>query len=157
MQSLTSALSVFQRFINCQTKRILIGHFVLLLRDWMSVSWEWFLRQLSRGVYVFTPVGWHSLIIMRPTEAYKWHWLSIKHSKSVKWDVLAWSINKINEFPLQKRDRPVSGLPGALYSILFYILRLRSRRLATVNSHHIGFYFLRFASILLHFRRKINS
>ena len=31
MQSVTSALSVFQRFLNCQTKRILIGRFDLLL------------------------------------------------------------------------------------------------------------------------------
>ena len=31
MQSVTLALSVFQRFLNCQTKRILIGDFALLL------------------------------------------------------------------------------------------------------------------------------
>ena len=31
MQSVTSALSVFLRFLNCQTKRILIGSFALLL------------------------------------------------------------------------------------------------------------------------------
>ena len=31
VQSVTSALSVFQRFLNCQTKRILIGRFTLLL------------------------------------------------------------------------------------------------------------------------------
>ena len=31
LQSVTSALSVFQRFLNCQTKRILIGRFALLL------------------------------------------------------------------------------------------------------------------------------
>ena len=31
MQNVTSALSVFQRFLNCQTKRILIGGFALLL------------------------------------------------------------------------------------------------------------------------------
>ena len=31
MQSVTSALSVFQRFLNCQIKRILIGRFALLL------------------------------------------------------------------------------------------------------------------------------
>ena len=76
----------------------------LLLRDWMSVSREWFLRPLSRCVDVFTPVGWHALIITRPNIAYTWHWLSIKLSKSVKWDVLAWSINKRNEFPIRRRD-----------------------------------------------------
>ena len=31
MQSVTSALSVFQGFLNCLTKRILIGRFTLLL------------------------------------------------------------------------------------------------------------------------------
>ena len=31
MQSVTSALSVIKRFLNCQTKRILIGGFALLL------------------------------------------------------------------------------------------------------------------------------
>ena len=31
MQSVTSALFVFQRFLNCQTKWILIGGFALLL------------------------------------------------------------------------------------------------------------------------------
>ena len=36
MQSVMSALSLFQRFLNCQTKPILIGRFALLLRDWMS-------------------------------------------------------------------------------------------------------------------------
>ena len=35
MQSVTSALSLFQRFLTCQTKPILIGRFALLLRDWM--------------------------------------------------------------------------------------------------------------------------
>ena len=31
MQNVTLALSVFQRFLNCQTKQILIGCFALLL------------------------------------------------------------------------------------------------------------------------------
>ena len=31
VQSVTSVLSVFQRFLNCQTKLILIGRFALLL------------------------------------------------------------------------------------------------------------------------------
>ena len=31
VQSVTSALSIFRRFLNCQRKRILIGRFALLL------------------------------------------------------------------------------------------------------------------------------
>ena len=31
VHSVTSALSVYQRFLNCQTKQILIGRFALLL------------------------------------------------------------------------------------------------------------------------------
>ena len=38
MQSVMSALSLFQRFLNCQTKPILIGRFALLLRDWMYAA-----------------------------------------------------------------------------------------------------------------------
>ena len=66
VQSVTSVLSVFQRFLNCQAKRILIWRFRFIALDWMSVSREWFLRPMSRCVDVFTPVGWHTLIIYAP-------------------------------------------------------------------------------------------
>ena len=78
MQSVTSAFSVFQRFLNCQTRPFC---FIAQGLDVHLAIWssrDWFLRLLSRCVHVFTPVWWHALIITLSTEAYTWHWLSIK-------------------------------------------------------------------------------
>ena len=100
VQSVTSALSVFQRLLNCQTKRILIG-----LPLYCSVIGRPS-RDLEQKVssVMFSHLLDDTLIITLPTEAYTGHWLSIKLSKSVKWDIPAWSINKINEFPIRRRD-----------------------------------------------------
>ena len=58
-----------------------------------------------------------TLIITLLTGAYTGHWLSIKLSKSVKWDVPALSLNKINGFPIRRRNiNHVSGKRGRVFS-----------------------------------------
>ena len=74
VQSVTSALSAFKisQLSNKTDTDWLLYCSQLLLMDWMSVSREWFLRPLSRCFDVFTPVGWHTLIITRLTSP-QWH------------------------------------------------------------------------------------
>ena len=61
VHSVMSALSVFQRFLNCQTKWILIGRFALLLSivaQGLDVRLAGMVsKAVSRCVNVFTPVG----------------------------------------------------------------------------------------------------
>ena len=108
MQSVTSALSAFQRFLNCQTKRILIGDFALL----HSV--------IAQGLDVRL-AGMVSKAVVKMCQCFYTCWMTRfdnyasdrslhvtlavnKLSKSVKWDVLVRSINKRNEFPIRRRD-----------------------------------------------------
>ena len=96
VQSVTSTLSVFQRFLNCQTKRILIGGFALLL----SVIAQGLDVRLAEMV---------SKAVVKMCRCFYTCWMTVALAVNKTLEIsqvgrLVWSINKRNEFPIRRLD-----------------------------------------------------